>query len=299
MNRTTKILIGALSLSLLLNIACASIVLEVLKLRATVKKLISEIKVTSNVRKRTFISHIDGVEDMFAVQQPLSPQGTDHPLVVYLHGMGSNYMEPFIFPTKENPMATGFAKRWPKLCVLSCSYRQEASWGNDKAMSDITQNIREVEQQFPINKIVIAGTSMGGGSALTYAVEAPPDIKKKIIGLVCVEGTGDLAELYNTTHSPQIKSAIKDAFEGTPDQKKELYERKSFVGNIDRLSANVRVAVVSALKDDVVPASLQSKIVETLKKANRPVHFITVNTPHAVPSVDVYVEALAFALGQD
>jgi dienelactone hydrolase len=236
---------------------------------------------------------------MFAVQPPEDPSGKDHPLLVYLHGMGSNYMEPFMYPTKENTMAAGFAKRWPKLCLLSCSYRQQAAWGNDKAMADISQNIREVMQQFPINKIVIGGTSMGGGSALTYAIEAPPDIKEKIVGVVSVEGTGDLAELYNTTHSPQVKSAIAKAFGATPDENKELYARKSFVRNIDKLAPKTRVAVVSALQDDVVPTALQTKIVDALKEAHRPFHYITVNTPHAVPSVDVYIEALAFALGED
>jgi hypothetical protein len=56
---------------------------------------------------------------------------------------------------------------------------------------------------------------------------------------------------------------------------------------------------VSALQDDVVPTALQTKIVDALKRTNHPVHYITVNTPHMVPSVDVYIEALAFALGQD
>lgn len=286
-------------MSLLLNVAGVVAAVKLIKVRGSYHRLVREIKASTNISKRSFVSHLDGAEDMFAVQSPANPAGTDHALLVYLHGMGSNYMEPFMYPTKESTIATAFAKRWPKLCLLSCSYRQQAAWGNDESMADITQNIREVEQQFPIKQIVLAGTSMGGGTALSYAIEAPPDIKQKIVGVVSVEGTGDLTELYNTTHSPQIKAAIAKAFDGAPDQRPQIYQRKSFIHNIDKLPLQARVAVVSALKDDVVPTALQTKIVDGLKQSHRPVHYISVNTPHAVPSVDVYIEALAFALGQD
>src|SRR6202030_38276 len=99
----------------------------------------------------------------------------------------------------------------------------DSSWGSEAAMSDITQNIREVLQQFPIKNIILTGTSMGGCMVLTYATQAPPDIKEKLRGIVSVEGAGDLAKLYDKTANAHVKMALAAMMGGSPPQAQAEY----------------------------------------------------------------------------
>jgi predicted esterase len=309
----SKIVISILILSLGLNVCGIILTVTFFKLRAAYQHLAHQVqalqqgKVTAElaaplesigsmrVSRRTFASHVDGKEDFYAVLPPSMSGRLDDILIVYLHGMGSSYLEPFMYP-EPTPVATAFAKRWANVCILSCNYRQQASWGRDEAMADISQNIREIEQQYPIKQIVIAGTSMGGCTALTYATEAPDDIKQKIVGVLSVEGAGDLAKLYQTTAYDDLRKALEQALGGTPTTAPAEYARKSFLPNIAKLGTSVRVAVVSATHDNVVPTPLQEEIVKELQNNHHPVDLIKVESVHKPPPDDIYVKAMDFVL---
>ncbi|HEY9677355.1 MAG TPA: alpha/beta hydrolase fold domain-containing protein [Drouetiella sp.] len=245
--------------------------------------------------KRMFISHFDGQPDSFAVSPPFILAPTKAvTLVVYLHGQGSTYLEPF--EQGDGPcIAEPIVKR-PNTVLLSCNYRAPASWGSDAAISDITQNIREMSQEYPIDKIVMMGTSMGGSIAPTYATLAPPDIKDKIVGVVSVEGTGDLSALFHETKMQSVKNALMVAFGGTPETNPNAYAAKSFLTHIHELPKGVKFVVVSASKDSVVPRPLQNRMVETLQSSQIPCRMIELDIHHEAPPVDVYDTALGFVL---
>ena len=69
------------------------------------------------------------------------------------------------------------------------------------------------------------------------------------------------------------------------------------MGNINGLAGNVKVAVVSAKDDDIVPPELQKKIVEELTNRHQPVKLIEVEGGHGTPPSSVYKQALEFAKG--
>ncbi|MBX9725164.1 MAG: alpha/beta hydrolase, partial [Candidatus Obscuribacterales bacterium] len=211
MKINTPLLIGFLVISMLLN--AAGIVFFILFLsehghnksvrreKAALERnlavvrsgnIINQVSASDSVQKRLFVSQFDGQMDTFAFQAPQVSAGSlDYILVVYLHGMGSNQMEPFVTPA-EQPLAAYISRDNPKVAVLSCNYRKEASWGNDAAISDVIQNTREIMQEYPFKTIVLMGTSMGGCVALNLAATAPEDIKSKIAGVVSMESAGDL-----------------------------------------------------------------------------------------------------------
>lgn len=248
------------------------------------------------VSKRTFMSHIDGVEDYYAVLSPSVSGRLDNTLIVYFHGMGSNYMEPFVYP-EGNSIATAISKRYANVCLLSCNYRKEASWGRDEAISDITQNIRELMQQYPIKRIVLMGTSMGGCVALSYGTDAPPDVKEKLAGIVSVEGAGDLNLLKNSTRIQSVKQAIETAMGGSYESRTAEYQRKSFIPNASKLPQGTRVAVVSAKQDQIVPPELQAQIVAELERFKYPALRIDVDAEHGIPETAAYIKGLEFTLG--
>lgn len=310
-----RILIAALVVSLLLNIAGVVFFflflgsqkhyktvrrerntlahqLNILKKTEAINDLIA----ANRVVPRLFISHLDGQEDIIGISPPLVEKPrTDLTLLVYLHGMGSTFLEPFVWP-KEKPIASAITAKDPSIVILSCSYRKDASFGNDKAIADINQNIREVCQQYPIKQIVLLGTSMGGCVCLTYATCAPSDIKSRIAGIVSVEGSGDLKALYHQSSIATLKSAMINAFGGTPEQVPGVYAEKSFFNNVKALPPDVKIAVVSAIHDNIVPAQFQRDIVRLLEENHVPTKLIELDAGHSTPPASVYLDGLNFVL---
>lgn len=248
-----------------------------------------------SVMRRVYRSYVDGLEDAFGVLAPIAaPPARDLTLVVYMHGMGSNFLEPFVNPV-DIPIAKAIAERDPGIVFMSVNYRGKASWGNDAAISDITQNIHMVMSEYPIAKIILVGTSMGGCTVLNYATKAPADIKSKLQGIVSVESAGDLVRLYNESKHPAVKGAMIEALGGSPEQKMETYINTSFLNNITNLPKHVNVAIVSAKQDDIVPPHLQRDIVEALNKQGVHVKLIEVDEGHGAPEASVYLSGVDFA----
>lgn len=260
---------------------------------------INQVLSSDSVQKRSFVSQLDGTTDTFAFQAPqFVPGSLDYTLLVYLHGMGSNFMEPFVKPA-EQTIASAVMRENPRLGVLSCNYRQEASWGNDAAVSDIVQNVRELLQEYPFKKIVIMGTSMGGCVALNFAATAPEDIKSKIAGVVSMESSGDLVSLFNRTKTGAIRPAMMMAFGGAPDQVESTYRKKSFLSNIDTLPHSARVYVLSAKADTVVPPELQKAVIDELNKRSIACHMDEVEGQHEAPSAQFYARGVRFVFGEN
>lgn len=260
---------------------------------------VQQVMSSDAVQKRLFVSQRDGNMDTFAFQAPqYAASSLDYTLVVYLHGMGSNFMEPFVKPS-EQTVAAAITRDNPRVGFLSCNYRQEASWGNDAAVSDIEQNIRELIQEYPFKKIVMMGTSMGGCVALNFAATAPDDIKSKIAGVVSMESSGDLVSLFAKTKTGAIRPAMMMAFGGAPDQVESTYRRKSFLSNIESLPRSARVYILSAKADTVVPPELQRKVIDELKQRAIACHMDEIEGQHEAPSAQYYSRGLRFALGEN
>ncbi len=310
-----RALIAMLVVSCLLNAAGITFFILFLSAQSHVKTLkrnlkkqatnIEIVKAETNqlnssdiLSRRMFISHFDGVPDSFAVAPPFLQTSTNAvTLVVYLHGQSSTFLEPF--ETGEGKSLAEAITSRKTTVLLSCNYRAPASWGSDAAMSDITQNIREMCQEYPITKIVMMGTSMGGSVAPTYATIAPPDIKEKIVGVISVEGAGDLAALYHQSKMQSVQNAMIVSFAGTPEQKPEAYSSRSFLTHLNALPRGVKFAIVSATRDTVVPTNLQQEMLESLEKAHIPSKLIKLDIHHEAPPIPTYSAALDFVLSSD
>lgn len=311
-----KVLAGLLAFSVILNVAGIIFFIGFLKAQGTIKHVkrernqiaqnlsvlsgqsrVSEALASDDLVKCQFISHFDGQEDTFAFMPPRNPtaghDGFD--MVVYLHGMGSTFLEPFVCPDKES-IAQAATSHNRRLVFLSLNYRRAWSWGNDAAISDISQNIREMMQRYPISRIILMGTSMGGCTALTYCALAPADIKAKICGAVSSEGAGDLALLYEKTGNNMIRPALVNAFGGTPEAVPDRYARQSFLPNLAQLPKTARIALISARRDSIVPPEFQIEIKERLLERDFETRLIEVDAQHGIPPVSCYLDGLEFVL---
>lgn len=245
------------------------------------------------VARYVFMSHLDNREDCFALAPPDPPPAAQgYTLIVYLHGLGASYLQPFIYGAPE-PIGYALLHHCPHSLVMSCSYRREGSFGSDEALTDITQNIRMVCQKFPIRDIILFGESMGGMTVLNYGATAPNDIQAKLKGIVSMEGTSNLLKLHQRT-KPFIRAALEKVY-GSPTANQSAYISHSFCHNVHNLPQRVKVAVLSAAYDDIVPPSEQNELIATLQSNNNPSLFLHCNIGHYCPPQDVSLKAFDFA----
>ncbi len=309
-----KLLLAALVLSLLVNAAGITFLMVYLHQQQQVSQIkkqkdelahqlniiqlsgaaLPELLVPARLSRQVFISHADNQPDCFA----LAPTAVNAPkgnitLIVYLHGMNSDYLEPFKYP-KNKPLGPVLIDRFPDALLLACNYRGKASFGNDVALADISQNIHQIMQQYPVKRIVLAGTSMGGMTVLNYAAVAPSDIQEKITGVVSIEGTGDLMKLYDSTKLEEIRSALVKAYGGTPKQVPQIYRDHSFIYNIHRLPSRIRVCVISSSRDTLVPPALQDDVIAALDQNHNPNKLIRQGSAHVFVPDNVILDALDF-----
>jgi len=267
---------------------------------AQTSNVVTELSALGKVDKRAFISHYDGNEDIFAVEPIAIPTKTrDVTLFVFLHGMGGTCAEPFEMP-KNMPIANAILAKNHSYVVLSPNYRAPAGWASDAVISDITQNIRLMCQQYPVGHIYLIGSSMGGCVCLIYAALAPEEIKSKLEGVVSIEGAGDLTELYHKTASDGVRAAMEQCFGGPPERVAMGYAAKIFLmpSNISAVPPKTRFAIISARQDKTVPPEFQDKLFKALTAQGRPVKLIPVEMDHGWPMLADVMQGIDFVMAQ-
>jgi predicted alpha/beta-fold hydrolase len=259
---------------------------------------LSNIFAAANAAFQTFQfkSEVTGKRDSYAWAKPYVEQkGVPGTLVVYFHGLGQDFKEPFsVLLGNTSTICDSIMMEEASVALLSCNYGT-ASWGKPAALNDISKNIRDVLQAYPAFRIVVYGTSMGGGTAINYAALAPDDIKEKITGVLAVYPCGDLRALRDKSTNPAVKPSLMAAL-GNPDVDDKLWEETSCLNNIKNIDKKVKVAVITSKDDTTVPPEFQKSIVKALKKNGNKVKYIIVEGNHAIPPKTPLLSGLSFAL---
>jgi len=251
-------------------------------------------------QKCQFVSQIDGKEDSYALTFPNSTSDGGVTLLVYLHGLGYDFTEPFqIQPVKTQTgtsIAAGLTKEFPQLAILSCNYGKKPSWGTALARTDISNNIVSVMKEHKINHIIVAGNAMGACSALLYVCTAPREIAEKIVGVIAAYPSPDLAELHKLTDAPFIKTTMESALSGKPSEQLSIYRQNSLESNLAFFPRNAKVSIISASENTVIPPKLQKDTERLLKNRDIPVKLISIESEVQPPLLKSLVEAMQFIM---
>ncbi|HEY9714088.1 MAG TPA: alpha/beta hydrolase, partial [Chroococcales cyanobacterium] len=264
---------------------------------AQTSNIVKAVAAPDKVEKRAFISHFDGTEDFIAVEPTALPTGTRKvTLFVYLHGMGGTCLEPFTTP-QNAPISEFLMRKDHSYVLMAPNYRAPAGWVSDAVLADITQNIRMMCQQYPVDRIFLIGSSMGGCVSLSYSALAPEDIKKKLCGVVAIDAAGNLAELYHKTKLDSVRATMNVCFGGPPERVPVAYAAKSLMPNISGVPGSVRLAIISGRQDKTVPPEFQDEVFNAFKSQGRPSKLIPVDMDHGMPPQSVVMEAVDFVVG--
>ena len=224
----------------------------------------------------TFNSNLDGTEQRYA---ELMPPGFDatkpHDIVIALHGHGSDRWQ-FINDQRGECRGLRDVAAKHDLIFVSPDYRAKTSWMGPTAEADLLQIITEVKKRHRVNRVFIAGGSMGGTSALIFATLHP----ELIAGVCALNPTANLVEYAG------FKDAIDTSYGSAEERQKRSPELHA-----ERLT--MPVALTTGGKDTTVPPESTLRLAKKLKRVLSIHH----ETGGHSTSYDDTVKAMEWVLG--
>lgn len=220
---------------------------------------IASLAVCSEPTDIAFKAEIDGSEQRYV---ELLPPDFDasfaHDVVIALHGHGSDRWQ-FIKDMRGECKGVRDAAAKYGLIFVSPDYRAKISWMGPKAEADVVQIISEVKKRHHVNRVFIAGGSMGGTGALTFIALHP----ELIAGVCSLNGTANLVEYEN------FQEARTASFGGTKTEMPDEYRKRSAEFWPEKFT--MPVALTTGGKDTTVSPQSVLRLADKLKQAKRKV----------------------------
>jgi pimeloyl-ACP methyl ester carboxylesterase len=203
-----------------------------------------------------FKAECDGSEQHYVLLYPEGFMATkSYPMLIALHSHGGDRWQFIKNPRNDNDCrAVRDAAVAHQMLYVSPDYRGKTSWMGPKAEADLLQIIKELKARFQIGKVILAGGSMGGASALTFAAMHP----EKVAGVISMNGTANHLEYEN------FQDAIRESFGGTKARIPQEYKKRSAEYWPERLTMPIGVTVGG--QDSIVPPASVIRLANVLKK---------------------------------
>jgi pimeloyl-ACP methyl ester carboxylesterase len=206
-----------------------------------------------------FKSTLDGTEQRYVELLPESFEPMmAHDVLIAFHGHGSDRWQ-FIKDSRGECKGLRDAAKTFGLIFVSPDYRAKTSWMGPAAEADAVQIISELKTRHHVNRVFIAGGSMGGTAVLTFAALHP----ELVAGVCSMNGIANLME-YD-----KFQDARTASYGGSKTEKPDEYKKRSAEFSPEKFT--MPVAFTTGGKDDVVPPQSVLRLAEKLKQSKRKV----------------------------
>ena len=210
----------------------------------------------------SFKANCDGSEQRYMVILPADFQARrPHDVLIALHGHGSDRNQ-YVTSTRDECRGARDVATKYSMIFVSPDYRATTSWMGPKAEADVLQIIDELKTQYKVARVFMAGASMGGSAALTFAA-LHPDL---IAGVSSQNGTANHMEYEN------FQDAIQASFGGTKQQIPDEYKKRS--AELWSKKLTMPVAIAAGAKDTIVPPQSVVRLAQDLNRLKRKVQLI-------------------------
>ncbi len=204
-----------------------------------------------------FVARRDGTEQRYVELLPANFQPTEtHDVLLVLHGHGADRWQ-FIREDRDECRGVRAVAARHNLILIAPDYRARTSWMGPQAEADVVQIIDDLKQRHLPGRVFLAGGSMGGTAALTFAVLHP----ELIAGVCSLNGTANLVE-YD-----RFQESIQAAYGGTKTDVPDEYLRRSAEFFPDQLT--MPIACTTGGLDDVVPPASVLRLIAVLQQSQR------------------------------
>jgi|GEM_PF-903749 len=200
-----------------------------------------------------FQSTLDATQQRYVELVPVESPEQPRDVLIALHGHGSDRWQ-FINDQRGECLGLRDVAAKHGLIFISPDYRAKTSWMGPAAEADVVQIIREVKKRHPVNRVFIAGGSMGGTAALIFTALHP----ELIAGVCSLNGTANMVEYAG------FKEVVDASYDRADERRKRSAELLS-----DRFI--MPVALTTGGKDSIVPPQSTLRLAQKLKSAGRAV----------------------------
>ena len=206
-------------------------------------------------------------------------ENRSYDLIIGLHGHGADRWQFAEDKRDECKAFRNFAARHGMIAVTP-DYRAKTSWMGPKAESDMVQIIGDLKKKYKIRYLFLTGGSMGGSSALTFAVLHP----EMLDGVTSMNGLANHLEYKN------FQDAIAESFGETNSIIQAEKKKRSAEFYPEKLT--MPIAFTTGGKDESVPPDSVLRLVNKLEKSKT----LLIHRPETghTTSFDDAMEALEF-----
>lgn len=238
---------------------------------------------------RVFISRLDGSEQRYVrILPPGIAESPQTDVLIALHGHGSDRWQYVEDERGECKGSRDVASRHGMI-FISPDYRGN-SWMGASAEADLVQLIGDLKHEYRVGKVILSGGSMGGTSALIFAMLHP--------GLVDgVLSQNSMANLWEYDPPDEgIRKALETSYGGDRETNPGEYERRSAELHPEQLG--MPLALTLGGKDTLVPPESALRLAQILGKTHP--RFLLIHRPEAGHYTDYQdtVDALEFVLAR-
>jgi hypothetical protein len=206
-----------------------------------------------------FKSTLDGAEQRYVELLPGSFEPMmAHDVLIAFHGHGSDRWQ-FIKDARGECKGLRDVAATYGLIFVSPDYRAKTSWMGPAAEADVVQLIAELKTRHHVNRVFIAGGSMGGTAVLTFAA-----LHSDLVAGVC-----SLNGIANLLEYEKFQDARTASYGGSKTEKPDEYQKRSAELSPEKFT--MPMSLTTGGKDEVVPPQSVLRLAEKLKQAKRKV----------------------------
>ncbi len=215
----------------------------------------------SHWQEVSFQAKCDGTEQKYAILLPenFNPE-TRHNLLIMFHGMYGDRWQLYELRDHGPSRAIYEIAAENDLIVVTPDYRID-QWMGPRGEADTLQILVDLQRQYLINKVFIAGGSMGGSAVLTLAVRHP----YLFDGVMSMNGTANYLEYEN------YQEYIQKGFEGTKEDIPLEYKNRSAEYWPENIIMPIGMSVGG--QDGAVPPHSVTRLAKVLQQIKRRVLF--------------------------
>lgn len=241
----------------------------------------------SEIQEGAFVSKYDGKRQTYLLKDFRS--GPEHLplLVIYLHGAASHQDQGLTAGIYQNAFGRLTEELSRRSAVYVCPEYRGGSWMGPAAEADMVQLLAALRGQYRPDKVILIGGSMGGTSALIYAVRHVDDMD----GVLVLCPATEVAAMFDP-----FSEQFCASYGGSPAEVPELYQERSVRHHFSAL-AQMPVFLSHGTADALIPVAHSRWLNKALRQLGAPVRYEEIfGGDHDAPLAVDWREAFDFLL---
>jgi dipeptidyl aminopeptidase/acylaminoacyl peptidase len=247
--------------------------------------------IAAGIVQHEFKSSFDGSAQTF-LEKDFGDEdsGVNRLVFVYLHGALSHQEQGVTAGIYNGSFEKWGAELARRNAIYVCPEYRGNSWMGPAAEADVLDILSFLTKRFPGRRLILAGGSMGGTSALIFASRHP----KAVDGVISLCPATDPALMFGVFPEHFVES-----YGGSPDDVPEVFLDRTSRTRVDALSS-LPLAIVHGSSDAIIGVENSRILVSQLQEHRARFHYTEIpEGDHDSPLQVTLSELLDFALSLD